>query len=55
MVLVAVLISFPISYLVSRDWLNNFAYRIDLEWWFFAGAGVAVLFIALSTVSIARA
>ena len=52
MVLIAVLISFPISYLISRDWLKNFAYRIDLEWWFFAGAGVAVLFITLSTVSL---
>ena len=52
MVLAATLISFPISYLISRNWLENFAYRIDLEWWFFAGSGVAILFIALSTVSV---
>ncbi|MES2730550.1 MAG: ABC transporter permease [Bacteroidota bacterium] len=52
MVLAAIFISFPISYLVSSHWLENFAYRIELEWWFFAAAGVAVLFIALSTVSV---
>lgn len=32
-------------------WLEEFAYRIDLHWWYFALAGVLALFIALATVS----
>jgi putative ABC transport system permease protein len=48
--LAAILISFPISYLISKNWLESFVYRIDLEWWFFAGAGLSVLLIALFTV-----
>jgi len=49
-VLVAILISFPISYLVSKSWLESFAYKIELEWWFFAGAGTIALLVAWITV-----
>lgn len=52
MVIIAILISFPISYVISRNWLKNFTLRIELEWWFFAGSGLAVLIIALFTVSV---
>ena len=52
MVLLAIVIAIPISYFMIRMWLENFAFRIDLEWWFFAGAGVAALVIAWLTVSI---
>ena len=51
-VLVAIFISLPIGYLVAKNWLDNFAYRIDLNWWFFAGAGLLVLIIAWFTVGI---
>jgi hypothetical protein len=33
-------------------WLQQFAYRIGIEWWIFAAAGLAALVIALMTVSI---
>jgi len=33
------------------DWLNDFAYRIELNLWFFAIPGLATLFIAIATVS----
>jgi predicted permease len=52
MVFVAILIALPISYLVARNWLQNFAYAIDLEWWFFAGAGLMSLIITGLTVAI---
>ena len=32
-------------------WLEEFAYRIDLHWWYFALAGLLALGIALLTVS----
>ncbi|OJJ21886.1 hypothetical protein BKI52_14095 [marine bacterium AO1-C] len=51
-VLSAILIALPISYLLMDQWLGNFAYRIDLQWWYFVGAGLAVLIIAWITVSL---
>lgn len=45
------LISLPISWIVLRSWLENFSYRIELEWWYFIVAGFLTLIIALLTVS----
>jgi putative ABC transport system permease protein len=52
MVLVSILVALPLSYFLTNDWLNDFAYRIDLEWWFFATAGIIALFIAWLTVGL---
>ena len=50
-VLIANLIAFPIAYFVMNNWLQSFAYRINLTIWIFlATAGVAFV-IALLTVS----
>ncbi|MDR7132706.1 ABC-type antimicrobial peptide transport system permease subunit [Algoriphagus sp. 4150] len=51
MVLIAVVVAIPISYYLTKSWLDGFAFKIDLEWWFFIGAGVLTLGIALLTVS----
>jgi len=51
LVLVAVLIGSPIAWLLAREWLGDFAYRIELQWWLFALAGVLAVAIALLTVS----
>jgi ABC-type antimicrobial peptide transport system permease subunit len=50
MVLVAVVIALPLSYLLTKQWLDNFAFSIDLEWWYFVGAGLAALLISWLTV-----
>lgn len=50
MVIVAVAIALPLSYATAKMWLESFAYRITLQWWFFFGAGVAALLIAWITV-----
>ena len=52
MVVTAILIALPIGYFLTDYWLDNFAYRIDLKWWYFAGAGAAALIIAWFTVGI---
>ncbi|MDN5213462.1 ABC transporter permease [Fulvivirgaceae bacterium BMA12] len=52
MVLIAIVVALPVSYLIAKSWLNGFAYKISLEWWFFIGAGLMVLVIAWSTVGI---
>ncbi|GGG81101.1 ABC transporter permease [Parapedobacter pyrenivorans] len=51
LVLVAVVIASPIVWWMMNKWLDDFAYRIDMEWWMFAMAGLAALVIALLTVS----
>ena len=32
-------------------WLQDFAYRIDIKWWMFGGAGVIAFAVALLTTS----
>jgi len=49
-VLIAVIIALPVSYLMVNQWLDNFAYKIPLQWWYFVGAGVLALVIAWLTV-----
>ncbi|MFN3382246.1 MAG: ABC transporter permease [Runella zeae] len=51
LVLIATLIAFPIAWYFLKDWLQKYAYRIDLEWWYFLIAAVSALVIALVTVS----
>ncbi|GHA60842.1 ABC transporter permease [Pontibacter akesuensis] len=50
LVLAAILIALPLSYLIADYWLHNFAYRIELAWWYFAGAGLLALVISWFTV-----
>jgi ABC-type antimicrobial peptide transport system permease subunit len=52
MVLIAIGVALPISYMIGLKWLEDFAYRINLEWWFFISAGAAALLIAWLTVSL---
>jgi putative ABC transport system permease protein len=35
-----------------HNWLQDFAYRIDIQWWTFALGGLLALLIALTTVGI---
>jgi len=50
-VLISFIIACPIAYYAMSKWLENFAYKTDLNWWVFALAGVFTLTIALLTVS----
>jgi ABC-type antimicrobial peptide transport system permease subunit len=50
LVLLAVVLALPVSYLLARKWLDSFAYRIELSWWYFAGAGGLALLVAWLTV-----
>jgi putative ABC transport system permease protein len=51
LVLASVSIAIPVAWYVSRQWLQNYAYRIKLDWWVFAFVGIMVICIALFTVS----
>jgi putative ABC transport system permease protein len=50
MILIASLIAFPVAWLAMNKWLEEFAYRINIEWWVFVIAGAVTMFIALATV-----
>jgi ABC-type antimicrobial peptide transport system permease subunit len=50
-VIVAIIIALPVSYVLTKYWLNSFAYRIELQLWYFAAAGFVALFISWLTVS----
>jgi putative ABC transport system permease protein len=51
LVAVAFVVATPLAWWLMRSWLQDFAYRINVEWWMFIAAGVAALCIALITVS----
>jgi len=50
-VVIAFVIACPVAWFVMNKWLQNFAYKAEMNWWTFALAGVIALFIALITVS----
>ena len=52
LVLVAVLISFPVSWYVMNAWLSDFAYRVPLNFWVFIAAGCLSTLLALIMVGI---
>jgi putative ABC transport system permease protein len=51
LILAAILIAIPISWYVVDSWIQDFAYRIAIEWWVFLLAGMIAIVIALATVS----
>lgn len=50
LVLVAGVISIPITFYFMTRWLNNFAYKVDISWWIFVVAIVVAAIVVLSTV-----
>ncbi len=50
LVLIAIIIASPIAYYFMHNWLADFAYGINIQWWMFAAAGIAALAIAFLTV-----
>ena len=50
-VLLSNFIAWPLAYFVMTIWLQNFAYRINMNWRMFALSGILALLIALLTVS----
>jgi len=52
LVVVAIVLALPLSYLLLQRWLEGFAYRVAWQWWYFAAAGLGALLIAWLTVSV---
>ena len=54
-VLAAIALASPVAAWVMSRWLQNFVYRVDIQWWVFALAGFLAIGITLLTVSLQSA
>jgi putative ABC transport system permease protein len=52
LVIIAFVIAAPFAWWGMQKWLDNFAYRISIEWWVFAIVAVLAVMIAFLTISI---
>jgi len=52
LVVIAIVIASPIAWYLMHNWLQSFAYRIDIAWWVFIIAGLAAVLIAFVTLSL---
>jgi putative ABC transport system permease protein len=43
-------IATPLSFWAMTKWLQSFAYRIHIDWWIFALAGIIAVVIAVVTI-----
>lgn len=51
LVAISFVIAFPLGYYLLNLWLEDFAYRIEVQWWMYALAGLTTLVIAFFTMS----
>lgn len=51
LVVVAIVIATPIAWYILHNWLQDFAYHINISWWVFGLSGIAAILIALATIS----
>ncbi|MCX6214282.1 FtsX-like permease family protein [Spirosoma sp.] len=50
-VLIAILIGLPVTYFLVKNWLANYATRIELSWWLFAAPALLILILVLISIS----
>jgi ABC-type antimicrobial peptide transport system permease subunit len=51
LIAIAFAIAAPIAWYYMHQWLQDYAYRINISWWIFVAGGVASILIALVTIS----
>jgi putative ABC transport system permease protein len=51
LVLAAIVIASPIAWYLLNKWLQDYAYRIEMQWWMFASAAAMVVLVAILTIS----
>jgi putative ABC transport system permease protein len=51
LVMIAFVVAMPFTWWIMHNWLQEFAYRINIDWWVFLIAGAIAIAIALITVS----
>lgn len=51
LVAIAALIAFPVAWYAMNNWLEDFAYRVNIDWWVFVVSGLMAAIIAFVTIS----
>jgi putative ABC transport system permease protein len=51
LVAIAIVIASPLAWYVMHKWLQDFAYRVNINWWVFLVAGIIAVLIAFITIS----
>jgi putative ABC transport system permease protein len=51
LIIIAAFIAFPISWWAMNKWLEDFAYRVQINWMIFLEVGISTILLALITVS----
>ncbi|MES2265996.1 MAG: ABC transporter permease [Bacteroidota bacterium] len=51
LVIIALVIASPLAWWLMNIWLQNFVYRIEMQWWVFLLAGIIAVIIAFATIS----
>ena len=52
LIVIAIVIASPVAWWSLNQWLKDFAYKTDIEWWMFVLSGLGVVCIALVTISV---
>lgn len=50
LIFIALAAAIPIGWWAMKFWLQNFAYKVDIEWWIFFMAGGITVLIAIGTI-----
>ncbi len=50
-VMLSFVLAFPIAWYAMQQWLNDFAYRVDVPWWVFVIVAILAIGISIVTVS----
>jgi putative ABC transport system permease protein len=51
LIAIAFTIATPLAWYYMHQWLQDYAYRINISWWLFAAGGLVAIIIALPTIS----
>lgn len=51
LVIISIIIATPVAWYAMTKWLQDFVYKVEMQWWMFALSGVAAVLIAFITIS----
>ena len=52
LVMIAAVVAIPVAWYFMQQWLEDFAYRIDISWWVFVLSALAAMIIAMATIGV---
>ena len=51
LVIISFVLAVPIAWWAMSSWLQDYSFRVEIQWWVFATAGLLSVLIAILTVS----